>query len=235
MNALTKKTLKALLWKDFRQQKRFLIYGTLIIAFPYLFSWVHAMVVQDSPEKSMSAWVVEDGLPMSLCFSYWVAAIVIVMVASDLEDEKNRSACFMAQLPPSNAAILASKTIFLAVPCLVWLGIPIALIKLFGLAPLEQSPFDAFIVLDCVTLIALAVFVFGAFWLVGLLMKLGWLAKICAYAMLTIFFSSIYVPVFSDFDMEIVKQWIAIVALPAGLICYGLGWWFGLRARRLPA
>ena len=226
MNASSKKTLKALLWKDVRQSKWILILGTLIWSTMYLVCLI--LLPFAGSEKSLSS-TIKGCATLSLLLSFMLTTMLIASVTT--EEYKTRAASFLAALPPSNAAILLSKFILSLVTCGLWVGGALLLTKI-GTGQPEFSVFGKVGVPDAWTMSALVTFVFGVTWLVGLWSQNPGTTGMCGSA---IAFSLIFFLMTSSINSYQMLQCFANFAMVAGLICFALGWWFGLRRGRARA
>ena len=221
-------TLKALLWKDFRISRKVLIYGIETLTFPYLIILIVAIFGDGYPSQMRPWSIVAEGASLSLWFSYLLILVLIdnVITAECLD----RSAVFMAYLPPSNAEILTSKSILLFVPC-VLCPVLTFLLTHVGDRPPTFSPFGVVAVPNVMTFSALTVLIIGGTWLGGLVRCNGGRrgTVICVIIMPVVFILAGFVMVHGNTNNEILRLWLPILALAVGLICFALGWLYGLR------
>ena len=78
------------------------------------------------------------------------------------------------------------------------------------------------------TSIAFWVLIFGAAWLGGLVTRSAGGALLCAI-ITPIAVGWIVIKLRGDASEEMVRQWLFTAALSLGLICFALGWLYGLR------
>ena len=224
-------TLKALVWKDFRISIKVLIFGIVTLTSPYLIILI-AAIFGDGYPNQMRPWsIVAEGASLSLWYSYLLIVVLIdnVITAECLD----RSAGFLAYLPPSNAEILTSKSILLFVPC-VLCPVLTFLLTHVGDRPPTIGPFGVAAVPNVMTFSALTVLIIGGTWLMGLVRcTCGRRGRvICVIIMPVVFILAGFVMVHGNAKNEMIRQWLSFLALAVGLICFALGWLYGLRRWR---
>lgn len=162
--------MKALLWKDFRVNLFVLLFGLVMLCVPFLAGLVGALYWQwhGQPVRwwQSDAWVV-----MSLT-SLGISLLTIAMLGGNAvaAERVDRSAEFLAYLPPSRRRIIGSKIILAAAAGAVIWGSNLGVI--FGLAPHMAGWSEAVRELtsgshryDLTSLASVAIIVFGVAWL----------------------------------------------------------------------
>ncbi|MBN2561194.1 MAG: ABC transporter permease [Phycisphaerae bacterium] len=161
--------MRALLWKDCRVNLFVLVFGAAMLLLPFLAGLTHGIYGQwrygAAPWWQYDVWMVLSLASLG-CSLFTMALLGGNAVASERAD---RSAEFLAYLPPSRRAIIASKVILAVGACLlVWI---INLAIIYGLGPLlpdaegeaSRLPGDRFT--DAVPYLAsTAVILFGVAW-----------------------------------------------------------------------
>ena len=129
--------MTALLWKDFRLYRPLLILGAVLMILPYLggvglsayLEWRHG---QGQWHTAYWQLLGAGSLMLSLLTFALLGSVAIAA------ERQQRSAEFMAYLPPTRRAVLVSKTIVAVVPALViW---AVNLLVIYALAPQAGNP-----------------------------------------------------------------------------------------------
>ncbi len=227
MNALTKTTLKALIWKDLRISRKLLIWGLAVWSLFYLGCLFIVLVAPDLDSSTRSI-IFRVLTKWGLVISFGGTMRLIASLTT--WEHGDRSDVFLAYLPPSNAAILTSKTICLAIPCILW-----PLIS-FALAHIGDGPaqFTANYELFVRTLIAIWILIVGVTWLGGIMTGKNSGAIFCAFFTVIIIAGAVHMKR-AELDEQQFWAFFNCIAMPVGLISYALGWAVGLRARRMAA
>ena len=125
--------MKSLLWKDFRVNLFVLLFGLVMLCVPFLAGLVGALYKQGQG-ATVSWWHSDAWVVMSLT-SLGLSLLTIAMLGGNAvaAERADRSAEFLAYLPPSRRRIIASKIILtLAAGALIW---AVNLGVIYGLAP----------------------------------------------------------------------------------------------------
>ena len=108
------RTMRALLWKDFRVNRPILIIGVVLWLVPYVFLLANE-VASKGVLSSRYSRVVYHGAQSSIVWSILIVALLGGNVIA--RERVTRSAAFIAYLPPSRLAVLISKAICGIAPC----------------------------------------------------------------------------------------------------------------------
>ena len=153
--------MMALLWKDYRVNRLVLIVGAVLLFGPYLVATVYALCSERGP----GTWAAI--LSATTDYSLALSLLTIAMLGANAIacERADRSAEFLAYLPPSRAMIIASKSMLAIGGVLVIWGFNLLII--YGVIPAFKDH-AALQVVGHVPLWGLAVtsmVLFGAGWL----------------------------------------------------------------------
>ncbi len=166
--------MRALLWKDWRINRFVLIVGTVILFLPYLFFLIHIIYTQWYwPVGQMRHWNYEI---VTACayFSLILSLVPIAMLGGKAmaAERADRSAEFLAYLPPSRRSLIASKIILaVGASLVIWIvnlgNLMVLAPRMPGAPPLAdgalwQTPGTGVLVLGGTT-----VLIFGVAWLLS--------------------------------------------------------------------
>lgn len=99
--------MKALMWKDYRLNRSYLIAGMAILLFPYAFAAYKSFVPDPKGTDIGAAVHLERGGNLALIAGMLVVALLGANAFA--YERTERSAEFLAYLPPSRGAVLGSK------------------------------------------------------------------------------------------------------------------------------
>ncbi len=136
--------MKALLWKDYRLNRMILILGAVLIAGPYV-----VVILQQwcRPRHTWSPLVWADLLGAACQVSLGLSLVTVAILGCNAfaGERADRSAEFLAYLPPSRRAILMSKAVLSLVAIAAIWGINLAVAR--GVIPAllgdGSPPFNA--------------------------------------------------------------------------------------------
>jgi len=223
--------MKALLWKDLRANRQLLLIGAVLLVMPFAVAGGY----------DLHRWLrIGELLPLpgvvcqELAFFSLVASLltVVALAGNAIASERvDRSAEFLAYLPPTRRQILASKfSVAFGACAAVWL---INLALIYVVAPwLPSVPwaFRAGKVSELPIIAAIAVLLFGAAWLGSALLDssafataIGLLAPMLLGAVL---FCISWSREPAPFDAA---WWFNRLAPVLGIACFALGTWYFLR------
>jgi ABC-type transport system involved in multi-copper enzyme maturation permease subunit len=120
--------MKALLWKDYRLSRPILMLGIVLFLAPYLTVAGTALYTYGLSLPPVKVWP-EALLPASLVSLGLSLVTLVTLAGSSIATERaDRSAEFLAYLPPARITILASKLVVVLAPVLfVWaVNVPFA-------------------------------------------------------------------------------------------------------------
>ncbi len=163
-------TFKALLWKDYRQNRLLLVASLIMLVASIPFVWLIAWLNDASFEHEMMlAMAIYGVMPTSILV---VAMLGGTIIAADRAD---RSAIFLAYLPPTRKTVLLSKALCAGSTTLVILIINLALLaSLFLLIWTSRpwsGPFQWQNLLQMnLVMVATALLIFGTAWFAGSLL-----------------------------------------------------------------
>ena len=211
--------MTALLWKDYRLNRGVLLLGITLLLGPYVAAFAIALHGHWPSWPPAAEWaaLLLTGSSVSLCLSQ--LALVTLAGNSIAAERADRSAEFLAYLPPSRVRVLASKVLLvLLVAAVTW---AVNLFIADVVAPALGTP--AVIPADDLTprsvLAAAAVMLFGTGWLGSALLdspaiatSLGIGATLAAPLLLMMMFSLFALPG-DDF-----KRWNIITFLTLGTL-----------------
>ncbi|HUG92410.1 MAG TPA: ABC transporter permease subunit [Planctomycetaceae bacterium] len=160
--------MRALLWKDYRANQPVLFVGAVLLVAPYLVvvGW-HWSTADLLPTRAAD-WA--QSLFTAAHASLIASQLTIVLLAGNViaGERRDRSAEFLAYLPPSRPAILASKSILCAATVIVIWGVSLVIVGLVvpGLDADVVSGSNREKLLDFVAMVAaLGAALFGGAWL----------------------------------------------------------------------
>ena len=163
--------MMALLWKDYRLNRLVLLIGVLLLVGPFVIA-VAANCYTLWRYHTISAWpdsLVHSGI-MSLAFSLLTVGLLGGNAVAG--ERTDRSTEFLAYLPPTRRALIASKAILaLSGLLMIWL---VDLLVIYGVAPLtgELLPHLLKNRAESVgALLCTGVFLFGGSWLASCLLR----------------------------------------------------------------
>ena len=113
--------MRTLFWKDYRVNRQVLVMGLFLLVTPYLAVLSYLWYSEGLIGTSASVWaaLLQTGARASLIFSVLTIALLGGNIIAG--ERRDRSAEFLAYLPPSRAAILGSKTLLsAAVFAVIW-------------------------------------------------------------------------------------------------------------------
>ena len=112
--------MKALMWKDYRLNRSYLIAGMAILLFPYAFAAYKSFVPDPDGTDIGAAVRLEKGGNLALIAGMLVMALLGANAFASERTE--RSAEFLAYLPPSRGTVLGSKLLLVSLAMAVfWL------------------------------------------------------------------------------------------------------------------
>lgn len=156
--------MKALIWKDYRMNRALLVVAAAIVAGPYLIG----VLVQFKDAQAVGRW---GGTVAASALAAMATSLLVIslMAANAFSQERaDRSAEFLAQLPPSRWSILLSKFILaLTVSLVMWaVNLMMGLIVAPRLGGFEPPLDDA-----VASLLPTSVLLFGAGWAASTVMS----------------------------------------------------------------
>jgi ABC-type transport system involved in multi-copper enzyme maturation permease subunit len=120
--------MRALLWKDYRANRPVLFVGLVLLLAPYaiLVGWIWYNVGLTG--ASAAEW--GEALSMAAYASLGVSQLTILLLAGTIiaGERRDRSAEFLAYLPPSRPTILASKSLLSAATAVTIWGLTLVMI-----------------------------------------------------------------------------------------------------------
>ena len=122
--------MKALLWKDYRTNRPLLVIGVVLLLTPYavLIGWLWYSVGLTAASREEWAQVLLMAAQASLaCSQLTLLLLAGTIIAGERRD---RSAEFLAYLPPSRPAILTSKALLSALTMAMIWGLTLAIVGL---------------------------------------------------------------------------------------------------------
>ena len=124
--------MKALLWKDYRTNQPLLVIGVVLLLTPYavLIGWIWYSVGLTAATPTQWA----ESLLMAAQASLACSQLTLLLLAGTIiaGERRDRSAEFLAYLPPSRPAILTSKALLSAATVAVIWGLTLAIVGLVG-------------------------------------------------------------------------------------------------------
>lgn len=169
------RTMRALLWKDFRINRMILIVGAVLWLVPYIFTLkIEAISSGSSSPGSIVA------LSKGSMGSMFVSMLAVALLGSNAfsSERVSRSAAFLAYLPPSRATVLISKAISAIIPCVLIFGVNLLVLVILHATGYWQ-PRDIWRI---TSIPATALSVFGVAWAVGVFLKSPAIACCCGIA-----------------------------------------------------
>lgn len=128
--------MKVLLWKDYRLNRMLLVFGVVVLLGPFLAGVVNNLY--GGWRIGRADWSVSFWIAMSLC-SIGLSMFTIVMLGANAiaAERADRSAEFLAYLPPSRRAHITSKAfIVLSALLVIWL---VNLAAIYVVGPLVEG------------------------------------------------------------------------------------------------
>ena len=218
--------MKALLWKDYRINRSLLAFAALLVAGPFFAVRVINRYPQFSYHHHLRPrpYALVNTGTFSLAFHLvTIAMLGGVAVAAERAD---RSAEFLAYLPPSRRAIITSKAILAVSAMLLICAVEVAV--MYGLAPrIGPIPEGLVDFRDKLTpvLIPTAVLIFGAAWLGSSLLTshsfatgVGVAAPIALVGVLAAV--AYFLDLRGFFDLG---AWYKLLCIPLGVLCFAAG------------
>jgi len=139
--------MKALLWKDCRVNLFVLVFGIVMLLSPFLTGLTRDLYAE--LRYGTASWWEADGWVIISLVSLGLSMLTVAMLAGNAmaAERTDRSAEFLAYLPPSRRAVITSKIILALGACLLIWTINLAVI--YGLVPLMPGlPEDAYAASD---------------------------------------------------------------------------------------
>ena len=168
------RTLRALLWKDFRINRMILFVGAVLWLVPYIYFLKMKAISSSSSSPNYFQALVDGSLGSMLAF---ILAIALFGGNALSSERVSRSAAFLAYLPPSRAVVLISKAISAIIPCVLIFGVNLLVFVILHTTGLWHVRLDT--VKTITSIPAAAVSVFGVAWAVGFLLKSPAIAASC--------------------------------------------------------
>lgn len=162
--------MKSLLWKDYRVNLLVLVFGAVMLALPFLTGLVRALYAQY--HEGQANWWQGDVWVIISLNSLGLSLLTIALLGGNaIAGERiDRSAEFLAYLPPSRGRVLVSKIILAGSAVAVIWGVN--LLVLYGVAPhlrggndMAQSLSTGELKYTLPGLASTAALLFGAAWL----------------------------------------------------------------------
>lgn len=113
--------MKALIWKDYRLNRGYLLMGLVLMATPYVIG--ATVILRDRGRGAALASPWAELLAMAAVASVSLSTLTIVTLTGNAiaGERVDRSAEFLASLPPSRRQVLASKLVVpLAATVIIW-------------------------------------------------------------------------------------------------------------------
>lgn len=162
--------MKSLLWKDFRVNLFVLAFGVVMLLLPFLAGLTRALYLQSRGDH-VNWWQSETWVMLSLG-SLALSLLTIAMLGGNAiaAERADRSAEFLAYLPPSRWRVLISKMILAGLAGSVIWGVNLLVIyglalHMTGAAQMAQSLDDGNFDVVLPGLASTAALLFGAGWL----------------------------------------------------------------------
>ena len=214
--------MKALLWKDYRQNRSLLVAAGVFLLLPYAFVVVLGVVELLADDHSYGvAWAQYfataglTGLVLSVVLSAFIAGNAVAGERAD------RSAEFAAILPISRRSGILSKALLAVTACvLMWLGNGLVL-NLTLMKSISRSPMS----LDVVpVLAATTVFAFGVSWLVSTLVSRPATAAVSGLGSVAILWMALLIlEEAGNIDADAFAVWYWVLCLLLGTGCFVAG------------
>lgn len=119
--------MKALLWKDYRTNRPLLVIGVVLLLTPYavLIGWIWYSIGLTAATPTQWAESLLTAAQASLAFSQLTLLLLAGTIIAG--ERRDRSAEFLAYLPPSRPAILTSKALLSAATVVVIWGLTLVI------------------------------------------------------------------------------------------------------------
>ena len=223
--------MKTLLWKDWRINQFVLAFGAAMLAGPFLVGVTMNLYAQWRYGMPSRPW--PDLLALLSALSLSLSLLTLAMLGGNAIacERADRSAEFLAYLPPTRRGIVGSKaTLAISAGLIIWL---VNLVAMYGIVPLtgELSTSGAQFFKDGLpNIAATGVLAFGAAWLGSSFLAspaiatgLGIFAPVTVVCVLGTVHYFLNPP---GFDMA---RWYNIVCVPLGVGCFVAGTAYYLR------
>ncbi len=221
--------MNALLWKDYRANRIVLVFGLTLLLLPYA-----AFLVLSIRHGLQRAQVAAELSPVAL-MSLGASLITIAALAGNAiaGERQDRSAEFLAYLPPTRRRIIASKAaVALSAALIIWLfNLAVVWVLVPWVRPADNPELggagDVSIALPVVA--ALAVVMFGAAWLGSAMLGTPTISTalgFCAPALVAGALQALqyYAAWYFDFSW-----WFRTVCITLGGVCFVVGVAYYLR------
>ncbi len=166
------RTMRALLWKDFRINRMILIVGAVLWLVPYIF-----ILKLEAVSSGSSSPNYFEALASGSFGSMFASMLAVALLGGNVNSSERvtRSAAFLAYLPPSRATVLISKAISTIIPCVLIFGVNLSVLVILH-ATGHWQPRDIWRI---ASILATALSVFGVAWAVGVFLKSPAIACCC--------------------------------------------------------
>lgn len=224
--------MKALLWKDYGVNRHVLLIGLAILVFPYVFGGALIFYEAAQHELTKTSWY--DFWSTCSVYSVALSLLTIGLLGGNAiaGERADRSAEFLAYLPPSRRAIITSKALLaIGAGVLIWV---VNLLSAYGLAALggDAMPEDGFRNEGLPILAATAALIFGVAWFASsflsspaIAMGLGFLAP----AMIGGVVTQVIMPPYESLLGHGAGWWYCTSCVILGTLCFAAGIVYYLR------
>lgn len=215
--------MKALLWKEYRQNQRFLVAAGILMTMPYLLAGLFALGDYLSLGARLGLqWqkycgvACIGGMFMSALLGAFVAGTVVAGERAD------RSAEFFAYLPISRRDAITAKAIFALGTCLALWLVSVGAYLLVILAWPEVDPRELVGILTAFVLTG--VLIFGVSWLFSTLLRSPAIAAGAGLISLVfVFVSAALIEEAWDPKGKAIEAWYPVVCIFIGVTCFAVG------------
>lgn len=226
--------MKALLWKDYRVNRQVLIVGSCVLVAPYLTAvvWIWYDVGLANAPATMWGPALSTAAQASLIISQ----LTILLLAGNIiaGERRDRSAEFLAYLPPPRSTILTSKALLsLVVAVVIWgvylLMAEVAIPAIQAEASREHREGFA---LARGLLLAIGVAVFGMAWLGSAMLESPtYSAAIGVFAAISVPIVLNFVSIATGFPEhgEPYFRWLQTSLFALGVLGFVAGWCYYVR------
>ena len=168
------RTLRALLWKDFRINRMILIVGTVLWLVPYIF-----ILKLEAVSSGSSSPNYFEALASGSFVSMFASMLAVALLGGNANSSErvSRSAAFLAYLPPSRATVLISKAISTIMPCVLIFGVNLLVLVILDKMGHLQNRVNT--IKMVMSIPAAAASVLGVAWAIGAFLKSPAIAASC--------------------------------------------------------